>query len=308
MHKTLRILYRGPLSSCNYGCTYCPFAKHNETAAEHRADAVALNRFVDWVTHKTTDRTIGILFTPWGEALHHRRYQQAFSNLTQLSHVEKVAIQTNLACRFDWLSACNVKKAALWATFHPTETTREAFVEQVMTARAHGVAVSVGVVGLREHEDEIQKLRDALPPDLYVWINAYKRVEGYYSADLLKHYTTIDPLFPLNTLRHPSADYWCNAGESVVSIDGDGNMRRCHFIREPLANIYHDDWRAALQPRTCTNTTCGCHIGYVHLPHLNQRAIYGDQILERIPVLPNDELRVEIPIRSPYVSQQKLMR
>ena len=26
------ILYRGPLSSCNYGCEYCPFAKHAESA------------------------------------------------------------------------------------------------------------------------------------------------------------------------------------------------------------------------------------------------------------------------------------
>ena len=38
----LSILYRGPLSSCNYGCEYCPFAKHTETQAEHDADRAAL--------------------------------------------------------------------------------------------------------------------------------------------------------------------------------------------------------------------------------------------------------------------------
>jgi len=32
------ILYRGPLSSCNYGGAYCPFAKHTETDDEHAAD------------------------------------------------------------------------------------------------------------------------------------------------------------------------------------------------------------------------------------------------------------------------------
>ncbi len=302
MNKTLRILYRGSLSSCNYGCTYCPFAKHNETAAEHRADDRALKRFVAWVAEESTARPIGILFTPWGEALHHRRYQQAFRDLTQLAHVEKVAIQTNLACRFDWLAACDVQKVALWATFHPTETTRAAFIGQVLAARAQGAAVSVGVVGLREHAEEIEKLRAELPDDLYLWINAYKRVEGYYSAELFNHFTQIDPLFPLNTLRHPSAGYWCDAGENAISIDALGDMRRCHFIREPLANIYRDDWRAALQPRTCTNATCGCHIGYVHLPHLNQSAIYGDQILERIPVIARDDLRVEIPVVSAYVA------
>ena len=41
----LSILYRGPLSSCNYGCTYCPFAKHAETAAEHEVDQRALEHF-----------------------------------------------------------------------------------------------------------------------------------------------------------------------------------------------------------------------------------------------------------------------
>ena len=43
---SLSVLYRGPLSSCNYGCTYCPFAKHHETDAEHAVDARALERFL----------------------------------------------------------------------------------------------------------------------------------------------------------------------------------------------------------------------------------------------------------------------
>ena len=44
----LSVIYRGPLSSCNYACPYCPFAKHTESAAEHAADARALTRFADW--------------------------------------------------------------------------------------------------------------------------------------------------------------------------------------------------------------------------------------------------------------------
>jgi len=51
----LSILYRGPLSSCNYGCEYCPFAKHSETAAEHKEDERALNRFVSWVSNRDAD-------------------------------------------------------------------------------------------------------------------------------------------------------------------------------------------------------------------------------------------------------------
>ena len=43
----LNILYRGPLSSCNYGCEYCPFAKHVETAAELAEDRRDLERLMD---------------------------------------------------------------------------------------------------------------------------------------------------------------------------------------------------------------------------------------------------------------------
>lgn len=59
----LSILYRGPLSSCNYGCDYCPFAKHMETAAEHEHDRVALTRFVSWVEQHAQD-CISVFFTP----------------------------------------------------------------------------------------------------------------------------------------------------------------------------------------------------------------------------------------------------
>ncbi len=77
----LSILYRGPLSSCNYGCEYCPFAKLAETAAEHEGDRRALERFLSWVEDRMSDQ-ISILFTPWGEALIRRRYQQALVRLT----------------------------------------------------------------------------------------------------------------------------------------------------------------------------------------------------------------------------------
>ena len=43
--RPLTILYRGPLSSCNYGCEYCPFAKRHETNEEHAHDGAMLKRF-----------------------------------------------------------------------------------------------------------------------------------------------------------------------------------------------------------------------------------------------------------------------
>ena len=44
----LHLNFRGPLSSCNYDCDYCPFAKHVSSREELAADRLALARFVDW--------------------------------------------------------------------------------------------------------------------------------------------------------------------------------------------------------------------------------------------------------------------
>ena len=281
----LSILYRGPLSSCNYGCTYCPFAKHAETAAEHEVDGRALERFVAWVGERRDDR-ISVFFTPWGEALIRRRYQRALIALTAMTHVERAAIQTNLSCRLDWVEACDKRRLALWATFHPTQVARERFTAKCHELDRRGVRFSVGVVGLKEHAAEIDALRRELSAHVYLWINAYKRVPDYYDDDVLRRFEAIDPLFPINNRRHPSLGRACRAGHTVISVDGDGTMRRCHFIKTPIGNIYDPDFATALWERPCTNATCGCHIGYVHLDDLKLYDVFGDGVLERIPAQP----------------------
>jgi MoaA/NifB/PqqE/SkfB family radical SAM enzyme len=279
----LSILYRGPLSSCNYACGYCPFAKRAETAAELAHDRACLERFVGWVGGRSAD-VIGVLFTPWGEALVRRWYQDALATLTRAPHVRKAAIQTNLSCKLDWLDACDRTRLALWCTFHPTETTRERFLAKCRDLYARGVRFSVGVVGLKEHFAEIAALRQELPSDVYLWVNAYKREPDYYAPEAVAELTRIDPLFPVNNRYHPSRGEPCRAGATVISVDGDGTVRRCHFIREPIGNLYAADFERCLVERPCVNDTCGCHIGYVHLNRLGLYETFGDGVLERVPV------------------------
>jgi MoaA/NifB/PqqE/SkfB family radical SAM enzyme len=278
----LSILYRGPLSSCNYACDYCPFAKRRESVAELAADRRALERFTDWVAGRTAD-TISVLFTPWGEALVRRWYREALATLTRLPHVARAAVQTNLSCGLDWVEGCDRGKLALWATFHPTEVSRERFVAKCRELDRRGVRFSVGAVGLKEHRGEIEALRAELPPHVYLWVNAYKRDPGYYTEDDVRRFEAIDALFRVNTVHHPSRGRSCRCGTSVVSVDGDGTVRRCHFIREPIGNIYEPGFERALYDRPCSNDTCGCHIGYVHLDYLGLYRVFGPGVLERIP-------------------------
>jgi MoaA/NifB/PqqE/SkfB family radical SAM enzyme len=263
---------------------------------EHQEDDRALSRFIDWVEDQTDD-CISVLFTPWGEALIRKRYQRALVRLTNMPHVQKAAIQTNLSGNLNWVEECDKSRWAFGPRFTRGRCQRVRFEAKCRELERRGVRFSVGVVGQKEHAAEIEALRRELSPAIYLWINAYKRsahyynppdVERfeapYYNAADVERFEAIDPLFPINNQNHPSLGQKCRGGESVISVSGDGTMRRCHFIRQPIGNIYEADFKKELRERLCSNATCGCHIGYVHMDHLRLYSIYGNGVLERIPV------------------------
>lgn len=282
MNPRWNILYRGPLSSCNYACGYCPFAKTRNTIEELRDDADKLERFLGWIEAQA-NREIGVLFTPWGEALIHRVYRQALIRLGKMPHVKRAAIQTNLACGLNWLEQVERETVALWCTFHPTETTVERFAEKIHLLKRMGIRHSVGAVGIKQHFPTIEKLRALLPEDSYLWVNAFKKSPRYYQQEHIDFLTAIDPLFPVNLRQHPSKGRACGAGHTSFTVDGEGDARRCHFIQARLGNIYEPDFESRLAPKPCSNAICGCHIGYVHMEELEMSEIFGEGLLERIP-------------------------
>ncbi|MFI8509776.1 STM4011 family radical SAM protein [Streptomyces sp. NPDC085460] len=276
----LTLLYRGPLASCDYDCPYCPFAKRRDSPETLRADRAALERFTGWAAGQTGDR-LRILFTPWGEGLVRSWYRRALVELSRLPHVERVAIQTNLSCRTSWLDGADLGSLALWCTYHPGQTPYERFLGKALDLAARGVRFSVGVVGLPEHHAEAVRLRSALPDHVYLWVNA---AEGHAYTDAeAAVWTEIDPLFGYSRRPHRSAGLPCRTGESVVSVDGEGTVRRCHFVRAELGNLYDGSYRAALRPRACPLAACDCHIGYVHLETLPLYDVFAGGVLERIP-------------------------
>ena len=284
MLADLTILYRGELSSCNYACGYCPFSKRHDTAAQLALDREQLQRFVAWLQNRT--RTTAVFFTPWGEALTRRWYREALQLLSHEPLIQKLAVQTNLSCDLAWLRECQTQKIGLWCTYHPSQTTREQFLDQCRRLRDLNVSFSVGMVGLPDDLAEIEALRRELPTDVYLWINAWDTgdEEKYvYSDEERARLLRVDPFFATNAVAHPSFGRVCETGRTVISVDGTGEVRRCHFVPTRIGNIYANDFERSLQSRTCPNETCGCHIGYVHLPELKQQTVYGRGILERVP-------------------------
>ncbi len=283
MHD-LHINWRGPLSSCNYDCDYCPFAKHLSSREEFALDEQQLRRFVEWCRGpEASTRRLSILFTPWGEALIRPHYAAALVELSRLPQVVAVAIQTNLSSRLDALAAAERESLGLWTTFHPSQTSLDRFVERCTELDALGLRYSVGVVGLREHFDLIDTLRARLRSDVYLWINAYKSAgPGYYQAGERERLAAVDPLFELNAIRHPTLGQRCAAGRSALFVRGDGSVSRCHFVEGELGNLYTHTLAQLLGDEPCPQTSCGCFMGYVQLDRLGLRARFADGLAARM--------------------------
>lgn len=284
MTRPLTIRYRGPLSGCNYDCGYCPFAKTKDSRATLTQDRRDLDRFCDWVAARTAP--VSILFTPWGEALVRGYYRDALIRLSHLDTVETVAIQTNLSRSPDWAADADSRRLRLWVTYHPSETTLAPFLARIARLEGLGIGYSVGCVADRAQFDAIERLRAALPPHVYLWVNAEESLQGQYSAEEVERLVAIDPLFELNNRAYASLGLPCDAGESSITVRGDGSIWRCHFVETCVGNIYDGGLEAALIPRTCPKPSCNCHIGYGQMPVLDFPGLFGTGVTERCATSP----------------------
>lgn len=275
------VLYRGQLSSCNYSCSYCPFAKRMESKSRLEKDRSGLADFATWIAAQTQHRW-KVLFTPWGEALVRRWYRATIAELTHYEHLDTVAVQTNLSCSLNWLRDCRVDRLALWATYHPSEVTADTFLNQVQRLRTAGARVSVGMVGVPDSLAEARSMRQQLPPDVYLWINAQQPRRRPYTPDELAGFTSIDPQFALTARRQPSLGGPCRTGEVSFTVDGTGSMRRCHFVNDIIGSIHDSSWEESLRPRPCPNRFCDCFLGKAQLQAEDLFPFFGESILERI--------------------------
>jgi len=275
--NSLGILWRGPLDSCNYGCTYCPFAKRAPRKSMLSADRAALERFVAWA-RRAERWQLQVLFTPYGEALIWPWYRQALVELSRVPHVRQVSIQTNGSAPTDFLDEADLTRVSLWVTYHPTEITRADFVARIAALHEHGTPLSVGMVASPARIHEAEALRAELPGEVPFWLNAQKPGIRFGDEDVAR-LRALDPMFDLEMRRHRSRGQACRTGEDVISVNGDGTIRRCHFVDEVLGNLYVDDLSAVLQPRTCPRGTCECWIGYSHLTSLRARNAYPAETL-----------------------------
>ncbi len=101
------ILYRGSLKSCNYSCSYCPFAKHPSSAREMEKDRMDWMKFCKSLEERAEDLgRFALMVVPYGEALIHPWYWEGLAFLSRLKQAEAVGVQTNFSFSAGQAGSC----------------------------------------------------------------------------------------------------------------------------------------------------------------------------------------------------------
>ncbi|HBN56544.1 MAG TPA: hypothetical protein DD414_07190 [Lachnospiraceae bacterium] len=273
------ILYRGSLKSCNYRCAYCPFSKHPMSGRELEKDKEQWFSFVRAFPEKARElKSRALLVVPYGEALIHPWYWEGLGRISASGQADAVGAQTNLS--FSVLDSLDIylkaggdlKKLRLWATFHPRMTTVRAFTETCRQLTDAGVLLCVGAVGVPKNLSVIRELKEALPEEIYLWINRMDGLRRRYTEEETEAFLEIDSYFSRELLSFPADPAGCRGR---IFMEGDGKVRTCNIgtIQE--------------QPvLTCSRKRCSCYLAYGGRADFMNRILFGPYPLFRIPRRP----------------------
>ena len=282
--KKRMILYRGALKSCDHRCSYCPFSKHEMTEKELEKDRVLWIRFCESLVQKAASLDIhALLVVPYGEALIHPWYWEGLAHLSALPVIDAVGAQTNfsfpLQASLDRFirEGGEVGKLRLWATFHPEMVQIPVFAEKCREAKEAGILLCAGAVGVPENIGLLRRLREALPEEIYLWINKMDGLRRPYTKEEREAFEGIDPFFyrELETIRADAAQ--C-AGR--LFVEWDGSLRTCNI--SPKMGIDWYDLQDALPDPVCGRKRCTCFLAYGGRADLAGKEAFGEYPLFRI--------------------------
>lgn len=274
-----QFFYRGYLTSCNYSCGYCPFSKRKMTEEQKKKDQEALEQFVCQMEAETRKHALQIV--PYGEALIQEYYWLAMARLSRIPSEEYVGCQTNLSFPVEKMlsvyeaSGGEKQKLRLWCTFHPSMTTVESFVMQCQQLEQAGIAYCVGVVGDPASISLIQKLREQLPDDVYVWINKMDGRRQGYTEEEIRRFLEIDPYFHLELKHYPADSSKCRKS---VFQEADGSRYFCNLHAAQAGGAYSN--------LNCKRQECSCYLAYCNRTDVEELFFFEPYPAFRIPAYP----------------------
>lgn len=276
------LLYRGSLKSCNYSCSYCPFAKHKLSGEELHRDKENWLRFCS-VFKRRNELFGAVMLVPYGEALIHPYYWEGMAQLSQLDSLEAIGAQTNLSFSvYEHLqiykkAGGKIEKLRLWATFHPEMTTIPQFISQCEKLVSQSISFCVGAVGVPRQIPLLIKLRKALPESVYLWINRMDGLKRCYTKEEITAILEIDPYF--NQELHWKKGEVSQCRDRLF-LEADGSMRLCP-LNKPVAKNWYTCPNAS-PILSCDKKQCSCYLAYGGRKDYKNQMEFGRYPLFRI--------------------------
>lgn len=283
-----RMYYRGKLNSCNYTCSYCPFGKKSHAVTTSQ-DKLAWERFITAI-EQWEGEPLQLFIIPYGEALIHRYYREGLMRLAALPQVVSISCQTNLSFPArQWLeelkaSSTPITKLKVWASFHPEMTTVDQFVLQLHTLSQAGMQVCAGAVGNPTAKTMLSDLRNALSPDIYMFINAMQGLKTPLSREDIEYFCQLDNLFEYDLRNAPAQWENCSGGRGSCFVDWQGDIYACPRSKTKIGNLYQS--KELDLSLSCKRKVCDCYIAFSNLCHHPLRMMMGEGLFWRIPDKP----------------------
>lgn len=272
------IYYRGWIDFCNFACSYCPFAKHPPSPKMMALEEKTLQNLQSLI--QSTPGEVFVMMTPYGEGMVHSFYQQAVADLLSSDKVAGLGVQTNFSWNVEeFLSRAKkgLEKLRIWATYHPEFSSVEHFAQKINKA-SERFAISAGIVATTENQKEIQNLRSALNPDVYLWLNAMDRQKHRFDENRIEELLRIDPMF-----SYEFAAYRDERSKNDADFAICCSYENCYVEKNKASNRCFFKSKQAIASDCHNHRLCDCYLGYSNFKPYKMVNFFGEGLPFRVP-------------------------
>ncbi len=231
--------------------------------------AAALARFVAWVAARGPRRIARGLLHAVGRGSRAPWYREALARLSRLPRVDAGGDPDEpLRAARRGSRARTRPRLALWCDLPPRAGRRGRASSPACPTSARAASPSrAESSGSERFVGEIEALRRALPPDVYLWVNAYKGRwdEGYADAEIAQLLEAIDPHFSAQPAvaapeprrrRAAPARPWSRSTATARCVAATSCARRSATCTSTGSRTSSPSARAPTTPAAATSATC----------------------------------------------------
>lgn len=271
---------------CNYACGYCT-QKHRRKAKwrghpAHWADNAPPEKWLAAFDHHFSTYRALLQITGGEVMLDKPNMKTLLAGLNERDYIKRIKIDTNATWRVAPYEGL-LEKVVIMATYHPTQTTREAFLQSVKEYHAHGIPFAfVNFVMADGTADEFKAIHEALAPlGIVVQPNPlwYKPLFKYHPPEraILEEYLPRQDLLFRSMMVNPQGKP-CLFPAIAYEIFPSGELRiACQHNSSnksfPAAkgNLFQDTIpKAEFKYRRCPVGHCNCTHKYPFLKEIDR--------------------------------------